>query len=120
MSELLKDLEGFDCEVCPNMVQLNLDDGRKQRICWEWTDGDCERFALQWSAARLEELGYVKVVRCGECKHRIPSEEEPLTSGYCEIDADCFGAVVNMSIDHFCGHGERVADATGEEVSNGR
>ena len=74
--------------------------------------------AQAYVAARLAGLGYVKVVRCGECKYRIPSEEEPLTSGYCEIDADCFGAVVNMSIDHFCGHGERVADATGEEVSN--
>ena len=97
MSEMLKDLEAIE-----------------ERMVREGWPSASRRAEL------LAELGYLKVVRCGECKHRIPSEEEPLTSGYCEIDADCFGAVVNMSIDHFCGHGERVADATGEEVSNGR
>ena len=95
MSEMLKDLEAIE-----------------ERMVREGWPSASRRAEL------LAELGYLKVVRCGECKHRIPSEEEPLTSGYCEIDADCFGAVVNMSIDHFCGHGERVADATGEEVPN--
>ena len=108
MSEMEKDLRGFDCGICPNMARLKKE-GKHE--CWEWTDGRCSVFALQWAAARLEELGYVKVVRCGECKFKK----------HCEQLIGNTATGWPTSID-YCSAGERVVakDATGEEVPDGR
>ena len=86
MSEMLKDLEKIDAEAADML--LDMYPGRY----------------VKHVADRLEELGYVKVVRCRECKHYedcnhwLPILEENLW---------------------FCSAGERVvADATGKEVPN--
>ena len=50
MSELLKDLEAIDAEAAEFLL-----------------DSYPGRY-VKHVAARLAELGYVKVVRCGECK----------------------------------------------------
>lgn len=71
------------------------------------------------AAERLDELGYVKVVRCGECKHwggnREHVHECPVCAGWLEKGmALCYGRFIEnidgvlMKADEFCPEGERV------------
>ena len=92
MSEMLKDLEMIDAEAAEFLL-----------------DSYPGRY-VKHVAACLEELGYVKVVRCGECKFRK----------HCGMLIDNTAVGWPTSID-FCSAGERVVakDATGEEGASG-
>lgn len=110
MSELVKDLEGFDCDVCPNNERLN---SRGVKECWEWDGGACVEYALQWAANRLTERGYVKVVQCGECRHleeRTIAEfdkEHPCKTMYiCTSPHSHMKGIARFDGDYYCSEGE--------------
>lgn len=94
MSELEKDLRTAIRELAisasrPDLIWVDTDiPGQQVEICTDYI------------ADRLAELGYVKVVRCGECVEWHPGSP-------CE----------NCTEHQFCSAGERVVakDATGEE-----
>lgn len=103
MSELLKDLEGIIAGLA-----IAPDDAR---FIWVDVQGKKAQAEISVSniAARLAELGYVKAVRCAECKrpeHREPGMVWcPLRLGSWMVETD------------YCSEGERVVakNATGEE-----
>ena len=112
MSELRKDL-------------LNI--LTKEVVRWG-DDAETRKPGAYFLAARLEELGYVKVVRCGECRCRKPVKTDSGEYYKCRI---FFNDILAVRGDQYCAlgskgeptdifAGERVADATGEEVPDGR
>ena len=112
MSELLKDLEEIlkDCYVSPHYHMKKVickgcpsegvvADAFGQPLVHSGTS--CKKHILPPVAARLAELGYVKAVRCGECRLQH--------SPYCYYEG--------FDDKGYCPEGERVVakDATGEE-----
>lgn len=91
MTELEKDLNAIDAEAAECLLDIY------------------PGWHVKYVAARLAELGYVKVVRCGECVY----------------EKHCLQRIHNRAIGlaedlDYCSEGKRVVakNATGEEVRN--
>ena len=120
MSELGKDLRMAIRELAisasrPDLIWVDTDiSGQQVEIC------------VGYIAARLEELGYLKVVRCRECVHRRSRLEY---YGHRYYWCDKLQGIPRRKSMQFCGRGKRkvcsagervvAKDATGEEGASG-
>lgn len=108
-NQLVKDLEGFNCGVCPHKARLK-EKGIKE--CWEGDGGDCDKYALEWAANRLTDLGYVKVVRCGQCRwleERVVWQAaggEASKMYICKSPHSHMKGIARFDGDYYCSEGE--------------
>ena len=117
MSELLKDLR--------TAIRGLAISASRPDLIWVATDipGQQVEICVEYIAARLAELGYAKVVRCGECVNRKPIKTDSGEYYKCRI---FFNDILAVRGHQYCAlgckgepmdifAGERVAEATGEE-----
>ena len=95
MTELEKDLEAIDAEA----AEFLLDSYPGKYV--------------QHVAGRLEELGYLKVVRCRECVHRRSRLEY---YGHRYYWCDKLQGIPRRKSMQFCGRGKRKVCSAGERV----
>ena len=95
MSELGKDINNALDDFLADKLETRLDD-----MC-------------KFAAARLEELGYLKVVRCRECVHRRSRLEY---YGHRYYWCDKLQGIPRRKSMQFCGRGKRKVCSAGERV----